>query len=38
MNVKRDVKLKEIKYLKPIKFKDFRGEIWTTWEKNFLKI
>ena len=37
MNVKRDVKLKEIKYLKPMKFKDFRGEIWTSWEKNLFK-
>ena len=37
MNVKRDVKLKEITYLKPMKFKDFRGEIWTSWEKNLFK-
>ena len=35
MNIKQDLKLKEIRYLKPKKFKDFRGEIWTSWEKIF---
>ena len=30
-------KLKEIKYFKINTFKDFRGQIWTFWEKNYFK-
>ena len=30
-------KLKEIKYFKTDSFKDFRGQIWTTWEKKYFK-
>lgn len=37
MKISRDKKLKEIKILKPDTFKDFRGEIWTNWEKKYLK-
>ena len=37
MNIKLDRKLKKIKYFKPKKFKDFRGEIWTSWEKKFFE-
>ena len=37
MKIIADKKLKEIKYFKPITFKDFRGLIWTSWEKNFFK-
>jgi len=37
MKIIADKKLKEIKYLKPTTFKDFRGLIWTSWEKNFFK-
>ena len=32
-----DRKLKEIKYFKPKRFKDFRGEIWTNWEEKYFK-
>tara|TARA_Y100000768_G_scaffold383839_1_gene366698 strand:+ start:500 stop:625 length:126 start_codon:yes stop_codon:yes gene_type:complete len=32
-----DKRLKEIKIFKPEIFKDFRGEIWTKWEKKFFK-
>jgi len=37
MKIIADKKLKEIKYFKPTTFKDFRGLIWTSWEKNFFK-
>ena len=37
MKISRDKKLKEIKIFKPGSFKDFRGEIWTNWEKKYLK-
>ena len=37
MKITADKKLKEIKYFKPIAFKDFRGLMWTSWEKNFFK-
>ena len=37
MKITRDKKLKEIKIFKPVSFKDFRGEIWTNWEKKYLK-
>ncbi len=37
MKIIRDKKLKEIKIFKPVLFKDFRGEIWTNWEKKHLK-
>ena len=30
-------KLKEVKYFKTDYFKDFRGQIWTTWEKKYFK-
>ena len=29
-----DKKLKEVKIYKPSVYKDFRGEIWTSWEKK----
>ena len=35
MKILKDKKLKEIKIFKPDTFKDFRGEIWTKWEKKF---
>tara|TARA_B110001450_G_scaffold77610_1_gene73736 strand:- start:910 stop:1413 length:504 start_codon:yes stop_codon:yes gene_type:complete len=34
MKIFSDKKLKEIKYYKPSSFKDFRGEIWTKWDKK----
>src|SRR6056300_1113066 len=37
MKIYNDKKLEEIKILKPTSFKDFRGEIWTKWEKKFFK-
>ena len=37
MKISRDKRLKEIKIFKPSAFKDFRGEIWTNWEKKYLK-
>ena len=37
MKITRDKRLKEIKIFKPGSFKDFRGEIWTNWEKNISK-
>ena len=37
MKISRDKRLKEIKIFKPGSFKDFRGEIWTNWEKKYLK-
>ncbi len=30
-------KLKEIKYFKSDFFKDFRGQYWTSWDKNYFK-
>jgi dTDP-4-dehydrorhamnose 3,5-epimerase len=37
MKIIIDKKLKEVKIIKPTRFKDFRGEIWTKWEKKFFK-
>ena len=37
MKIKTDKKLKEVKYFVPTTFKDFRGEIWTNWNKNYFK-
>ena len=37
MKIKTDKKLKEVKYFIPTTFKDFRGEIWTNWNKNYFK-
>ena len=37
MKILTDKKLKEVKIIKPIIFKDFRGEIWTKWEKKIFK-
>ena len=37
MKIVLDKRLKEIKIFKPEIFKDFRGEIWTKWEKKFFK-
>ena len=37
MKIRSDRKLREIKYLKPNVFKDFRGSIWTSWEKKYFK-
>ena len=37
MKIYNDKKLEEIRILKPTSFKDFRGEIWTKWEKKFFK-
>jgi len=37
MKIKSDKILKEVKYFKPKIFKDFRGQIWTSWEKNYFK-
>tara|TARA_B100000941_G_C28491318_1_gene548114 strand:- start:343 stop:840 length:498 start_codon:yes stop_codon:yes gene_type:complete len=36
MKIRSDKILREIKYLKPNVFKDFRGTIWTSWEKKYL--
>ena len=30
-------KLKDLKYFKANSFKDFRGQIWTNWEKSYFK-
>ena len=38
MKILKDKKLREIKILKPKTFSDFRGKIWTKWEKKCLKI
>ena len=35
MKIFIDKRLKEIKIFKPSMFKDFRGEIWTKWEKSW---
>ena len=37
MKILTDKKLKEVKIIKPIIFRDSRGEIWTKWEKKFFK-
>ena len=37
MKILKDKKLKEVKIIKSTTFKDFRGEIWTKWEKKFFK-
>jgi len=37
MVIQSDKKLKEVKYFKIDTFKDFRGEIWTFWEKKYFK-
>ena len=37
MKIISDKKLKEIKICKPLTFKDFRGEIWTKWDKKNFK-
>ena len=37
MKIISDKTLKEIKIYKPISFKDFRGEIWTKWDKKHFK-
>jgi dTDP-4-dehydrorhamnose 3,5-epimerase len=37
MQIINDKKLKEVKIIKPIIFKDFRGQIWTKWEKKIFK-
>ena len=34
MKVYSDKKLREVKFLKNDTFKDFRGQIWTTWSQN----
>ena len=37
MKFYKDKKLKQIKIYRPSVFKDFRGEIWTKWEKKIFK-
>ena len=37
MKILKDKKLREIKILKPKTFSDFRGKIWTKWEKKIFK-
>ena len=37
MKIFTDKKLKEIKIFKPKTFSDFRGKIWTKWEKKLFK-
>ena len=37
MIISSDKKLKEVKYFKINTFKDFRGEIWTFWQKKYFK-
>ena len=37
MKILKDKKLREIKILKPKTFSDFRGKIWTKWEKKMFK-
>ena len=32
-----DKKLKEVKYFKINTFEDFRGQIWTFWQKKYFK-
>ena len=37
MKILTDKRLREVKILKPNIFSDFRGEIWTKWEKKIFK-
>jgi len=37
MVISSDKKLKEVKYFKINTFKDFRGQIWTFWQKKYFK-
>ena len=37
MKINNDRKLKEIKYFHSKVFKDSRGKIWTSWDKNFFR-
>jgi len=37
MIIYSDKKLKEVKHFRVDAFKDFRGQIWTTWEKKYFK-
>ena len=37
MKISSNKRLKEIKLYRPSKFKDFRGEIWTKWDKKKFK-
>ncbi len=37
MKIISDKRLKEVKIYKPTTFKDFRGEIWTKWDKKIFK-
>ena len=37
MKILNDKNLNEIKIIEPDVFKDFRGQIWTKWEKNIFK-
>ena len=37
MKINNDRKLKEIKYFHSKVFKDSRGKIWTSWDKDFFK-
>ena len=37
MKILIDKKLKKVKIFKPKIFNDFRGEIWTKWEKKFFR-
>tara|TARA_Y100000741_G_C18140995_1_gene513118 strand:- start:56 stop:559 length:504 start_codon:yes stop_codon:yes gene_type:complete len=37
MKILKDKKLREIKIFKPKTFSDFRGMIWTKWEKKIFK-
>ena len=37
MKISSDKKLKEVKHFKIKTFNDFRGQIWTFWEKKYFK-
>ena len=37
MKITSDKNLNDIKIYKSSKFKDFRGEIWTKWDKKYFK-
>ncbi len=37
MIIYSDKKLREVKYFKVNAFNDFRGQIWTFWEKKYFK-
>ena len=37
MLIYSDKKLREVKYFKVNAFNDFRGQIWTFWEKKYFK-